>query len=255
MSLQLKIFNWFFSILILFATQVSAQESQDSTKVASKLEQTTVKAKKIKPVKVFYERDLKIGWDLSNLLIGSLSPGRTGLDFSIDYSVKDKTYAILEFGNNTYNSSSDLLSYQSNGNYFKLGVDFDMRKKDKAFSRDLFVLGIRYGFSSFNQQLDNYVISSSFWPTLTVENTNYKDQAHWIETVAGFKVEIIKNIFLGAGLRFKAMLFQTGDKVIKPAPFVPGYGKTGGTIVVGFNYNIYYNFPLNYSKKTANRAK
>lgn len=254
MFFQLKIFNWFFSILLLISTSVFAQQSKVELEAERMTRMKALRSKDLpKKQKNFFERDLKLGWDVSNLLIGALSPSKTGIDISIDYTLKKNLYGIVELGLNNYRESSDLMDYYADGIYFRMGIDSRVGEKDKG--RDIFYLGARYAFATFVQLLDNYQISSSYWPLLTGSELSFNNQAHWAEAILGFKVEVLKNIYLGSGLRFKFMLFQTGSETIKPAPFIPGYGKSSGTIIIGFNYNIYYNLPLNYNKKTPKRGQ
>lgn len=255
MSFQPKIFNWFFSFLLLISSSVLAQ--QTSTGIdEGRIKKSVVPIKEGKPKKqkVYFERDLKFGWDVSNLLVGALSSSRTGLDFSVDYALKKNLYGIVEVGKNSFEEGSDEMDYFSEGMYFRLGVDSKVGKSERNISRDIFYLGARYAFATFEQKIENYQINSSYWPAATEDEISFNNQAHWAEAIVGFKVEVLKNMYLGLGLRFKLMLFQSGDKTLKPAPFVPGYGKTSGALVIGFNYNVYYNLPLNYSKKTTKRA-
>jgi len=256
MSFQLKIFNWFFSFLLLISSSALAQENVAGTdEDRLKKSEEPIQKGEPKKQKVFFERDLKFGWDMSNLLVGALSSSRIGFDFSVDYSLKKDLYGIIEAGINSYNETSDEMDYISEGTYFRLGADFKMNKKELNPSRDIFYLGLRYAFASFEQRLENYQMYSDYWPNASGDNVSFNSQAHWAEAIAGFKVEIIKNIYLGLGLRFKFMIVQTGDKTLKPAPYIPGFGKSADAIIVGFNYNIYYNLPINYSKKTSKRAK
>lgn len=254
MSFQLRIFNWFFSFLLLISSSVLAQEKTvgaDDNRM--KKSEEPIKEGKPKKQKVFFERDLKMGWDVSNLIVGALSSSRTGIDFSIDYALSKNLYGIVEAGINKYNETTDAMDYFSEGTYFRLGIDSKMAENERNFSRDIFYLGARYAFATFEQRLENYQINSSYWPSETGDNLSFNSQAHWAEAIVGFKVEVIKNIYLGLGLRFKFMILKTGDETLKPAPYIPGYGKTSGTLVIGFNYNVYYNLPLNYSKKTPKR--
>ena len=255
MSFQLKIFNWFFSFLLLISSSVLAQQTEvETNEDRLKKSEGPIQKDKPKKQKTFFERDLKFGWDISNLLVGALSSSRTGIDFSVDYTIKKNLYGIVEVGKNSYSESSDAMDYFSEGSYFRIGFDSDKRKEEKKMNRDMFYLGARYAFGSFNQRLENYQISSSYWPIVIEDEINFTNSAHWVEALAGFKVEVMKNMYLGLGFRIKFLIYQSGDKTIKPAIFIPGYGKATGTVTIGFNYNLYYNLPLNYSKKTPNRA-
>jgi len=72
--------------------------------------------------------------------------------------------------------------------------------------------------------------------------------AHWAEFVTGFKVEVIKNWYLGMGVRTKFFIYRNKN-LIEPVQFVPGYGRNYSSTVIGFNYTVYYTIPLNYKKK------
>jgi hypothetical protein len=254
MSFQLKIFNWFFSFLLLISSSVLAQQTEvETNEDRLKKSEEPIQEGKPKKQKTFFERDLKFGWDVSNLLVGALNSSRTGIDFSVDYTIKKNLFGIGELGQNNYQEASEAMDYYSDGTYFRLGFDSKMNDNESNTSRDIFYLGARYAFATFEQRLENYQINSSYWPSATGNNISYSNQAHWAEAIAGFKVEVLKNMYLGLGLRFKFILFQTGDKTVLPAPYIPGFGKTSGPIVVGFNYNVYYNLPLNYSKKLPKR--
>ncbi len=252
---QLKIYVWFISFLLFSNFGQAQQMKPDTNSIRMKKSEKTVQKDKKRKAKPFFERDIKFGWDVSNLFVGALSPTRSGADFSVETTFKQNASAILEFGRNQYATQSDAMDYSSSGNYFRLGVDFDMNSNENRISRDIFYLGLRYAFASFDQKIENFQITSSYWPTVSQTSAQFRNQAHWIESMAGFKVEVLKNVFLGLGLRFKALILQSGDQTIKPAPYIPGYGKTGGTIVVGFNYNLYFNLPLNYSKKTPKNGR
>jgi hypothetical protein len=254
MPFQFKIFNWFFSFILLASISTFAQQANnEELNQRLKKSEVLLEKGKSKKEKIPFDRDLKFGWDISNLLVGSVSPKRSGLDFSVDYALKRNVYGTVEAGINSFEQSSEVMDYFSDGQYFRIGFDTDMRKNKKDLSRDMFYLGARYGFSSFSQRIENYQITSIYWPTLFGEELTLKNQAHWLEAISGFKVEVFRNMYLGLGLRFKFLLYQA-DKIIKPSPFIPGYGKTNGALVVGFNYSVYYNLPLNYSKKKSKNA-
>lgn len=256
MPFQPRIFNWFFSFLLLISISVSAQQvNVGSEEDRLKESKDPIKKGKTKKEKVFFERDLKFGWDVSNILLGAISSNTKGLDFSLDCTIKKDFYGTVEVGKTSYTSISDEMEYFSEGKYFRVGFDSDRRKNKKDLSRDIFYLGARYAFATFTQRLNNYQLNSNYWPSVTEDEVSVTNKAHWVEALTGFKVEVMKNMYLGLGLRIKLMIFQSGDKTIKPAPYIPGYGKTSGSIIMGFNYSMYYNLPLNYSKKISNRAQ
>ena len=65
---------------------------------------------------------------------------------------------------------------------------------------NMIVVGIRYGFSTFNQTVNEYTINTDpFVPVRTEsDGVNYDGlSAHWAELVLGLKVEVLHNVFFG----------------------------------------------------------
>jgi hypothetical protein len=115
-------------------------------------------------------------------------------------------------------------------------------------------LGFRIASSSHNHLINNYTLldRTPFWPNFdtpinagfaTGERANLN--AQWFEIVAGFKVQLLNNIYLGLSLRLNRLLSDSipynFDNI-----FIPGFNqktdenKFGG----GFNYTLTYNIPF-----------
>jgi hypothetical protein len=64
---------------------------------------------------------------------------------------------------------------------------------------DIISIGMRYGFSTFNQQLNSYRIYNAnflFWSTsYCIRSKNDGLTASWIEVVAGVKQKVFNNVF------------------------------------------------------------
>ena len=112
--------------------------------------------------------------------------------------------------------------------------------------------GMRYGVSSFSQQLNSYAIYNTnpyFGQDILTPNQKFDGlTAHWVEFVAGVKAELFSNLFLGFSVR---MNYLVSNK--KPEGFdnlyIPGFNRTyEGNFGVGFNYSLSYFIPL-YKKK------
>jgi hypothetical protein len=111
------------------------------------------------------------------------------------------------------------------------------------------IAGLRYGFSTFDQELTSYSIytgDSTFPETVISETTNYNGlSAHWIEFVFGVKTEIVSNLFLSLSLQLK-------NKISEDIPenfdnlYIPGFNKTNdfSDFGVGFSYGVSYLIPI-----------
>jgi len=231
----------------VFTHQLLAQ-SNDANRMKPVANETAVKETKIKSQKKHIDRDLRIGVDISTLILGAITPIRRGLDLSFEYTITPKIFLMLEGGYQYYEKENIRVRYISEGNYLRVGADYNLRKPVEQNDHDIYYIGGRIGYSSFQQEVPYYLLVNGFWGNTESSLARVKNYAYWLEFVTGFKVEILKNWFLGMGLRLK--MFVNRDKnSIEPVQFVPGYARNYNSIVADFNYTIYYNIPLNYKKK------
>jgi hypothetical protein len=111
----------------------------------------------------------------------------------------------------------------------------------------MFFGGIRYGYAFFNDYADNIIIKDNYWGNFTGDLYKKSLHASWVEFVAGFKVELFTNFFLGWSLRGRVLISKTKSE--RPDPYwIPGFGKGNAKTSVGFNYSIFYNIPLYKTK-------
>jgi len=229
------------------ANELSAQ-SIDSSRIKPAVNETAVEDNFIKAEKQQIEHDLRIGVDISTLISGAITPIRRGLDLSFEYNFTPKLFLMLEGGYQYYERENIRVKYISEGNYLRVGVDYNVRKPVEQNDHDIYYIGGRVGYSTFEQEVPYYLLVNEFWGNSESSLGRVKNYAYWVEFVTGFKVEILKNWFLGMGLRLK--MFVNRDKnSIEPVQFVPGYARNYNSSVADFNYTIYYNIPLNYKKK------
>ncbi len=231
----------------LFATLGFAQVN-DTSRMKPAVKETVVPVDKSSPEKEKINHDLRIGVDISTLISGAITPIRRGIDLSIEYNLTPDLYVIMEGGYNYYKKENIRVEYISDGNYIRAGVDYNVRNAVEVNDHDIFYIGARLGYSKFTQQVPFYLTVNDYWGNTTSSIQAVDNYAVWGELLAGFKVEVIKNWFLGMGLRLK--MFLDRDKTsIEPVQFVPGYARNYNTSVADFNYTLYYNIPLNYKKK------
>ncbi|NOR86975.1 MAG: hypothetical protein GQ527_05150 [Bacteroidales bacterium] len=236
----------FFALISLFGLSVSGQEV-DSSRYQATVDMPFELEKQEKE-KVHIDHDLRIGIDISTLIIGAIAPYRTGLDLSLEYNLKPNIYILVEGGHQYFKKDELRITYISQGNYIRAGLDYNLREPKGANDHDIYYIGFRYGFSKFTQEVPQYLLVNGFWGNTTSSFDAEDGYAHWAEIITGFKVEIVKNWFLGLGLRMKFLLDRSKTN-IEPVQYIPGYARNYNTGVMDFNYTIYYNIPLNYQKK------
>jgi len=137
----------------------------------------------------------------------------------------DKYFPIFEMGiGEADHEGHDLDNHFSvRAPYFRIGADYNFTKKHNG---NRLLLGLRYGFSTFNYDLDaGTPLSDPVWKTQM--EVNYKDlhcQAHWAEVVFGVETRLWTIIHAGWDLRVKFRISEKDPTLGQPW-FVPGYGK------------------------------
>lgn len=238
----------YFCYIVLFSSlgiNLHAQEA-DTLRFQAKPNQELEEEEEKEPKKKI-DHDLRVGFDIHNYFLGAIVPSRKGFDLNVEYNLNPKYSVLLEGGYNYFERDNDKLIYTSKGNYIRAGIDYNLRSGEAVNDRDNFYIGIRYGFSLFTQEVPEYFLNNDYYGNRMLSLAPVDGYAHWAEFLTGFKVEVIKNWYLGMNLRFKTFIHRS-KKGIEPVQFVPGYSQNYNSLVVDFNYTISYNIPLNYKK-------
>jgi hypothetical protein len=177
---------------------------------------------------------------------------RVGVDLTADFRWNKKYYLAAELGNENKTTEDDRLTSNSKGSYLKAGFDYNMYQ-NWLDMENIISVGLRYGFSSFSEELYSYKIYNAhpYWGELPALPTNQKFNglnASWIEVVTGMKAKMFNNVFVGFSVQLKTLVTNH-----KPNGFdnlyIPGFNRTyNGSFGIGFNYSVSYFIPL-YKKK------
>ena len=227
-----------FSLLLLVSFSLSAQEK------------TTTDTINTIPVKSD-RYGLRVGVDLYRPARSIYEDGFKGFEIVADYRLSKKIYAAGEIGTIDYTIDDDQVNFTTKGSYLKIGFDYNAYENWLDMENMIYV-GVRYGFSTFSQNLNSYTIydTSDYFDDVTIyPNTKYSGlSAHWLEVIGGIKAEIFNNLYLGFSVRLNVLLT---DK--KPEGFdnlyIPGFNRTyDGNFGAGINYTLSYFIPL-YKKQ------
>ena len=201
--------------------------------------------------------NLRVGFDLYRIILSNISDGFDGFEIVGDLKVSENFFIALELGNLDITKQVEQVNFTTNGNYFKVGFDYNMFENLEGMNNHI-TLGARIGSSRHDQTLNSYTIldRTRYWTNSDLPITNgfatgeRPDlNALWFEVVLNFKVQILKNIYTGISLRLNRLI---NDKI--PSNFdniyIPGFNKKTQDNVfgAGFNYTLTYNFSL-LSKK------
>ena len=191
---------------------------------------------------------LRVGADISKPLRTILEDGYSGFEVMADFRLSKKFYAAVELGNEKKERIESNLNSTSSGSYAKIGFDFNAYNNWLGMNNAIHA-GLRYGFSTFKQELVSYGIytTDGVFPGDIRENPQEFSglTAHWAEFVFGVKTEIANNLFLGINLQLKRMITED-----KPDNFdnlyIPGFNRTYdfSEFGVGYGYSISYFIPI-----------
>lgn len=201
---------------------------------------------------------MRLGTDLYKIARSIYDNDYKGFEITGDYRLTEKIYIAGEVGNENKTTDEPQLNFTTKGTYFKAGFDYNIYK-NWLDMENMITLGMRYGVSSFTQELNSYSIYNPHpyfdeSGVITVSRKYSGLSAHWVEFVAGVKAEVFDNFFMGFTLRLNRLVSNK-----KPSDFdnlyIPGYNRTyDGDFGVGFNYTVSYFIPI-YKKKNLPKAE
>ncbi|HRI79103.1 MAG TPA: DUF6048 family protein [Cyclobacteriaceae bacterium] len=203
-------------------------------------EQTVPTKKVVDTVKYsFIPSGLRIGTDVLSLIKAATSRDYRGWEMNADVDVY-KYYLAVDYGSWGKTFSSTERQYENSGNYFRVGFDVNLLKKDP--DHNMIFLGARYASSTFWERLHTSITDPIYGSINDVTYYNPNVSAHWVEAVTGIRIKIWNGLWLGYTARLKFGLSTSNSPEMVPAE-VPGYGYNNGQ-TWGFNYQVFWRIPF-----------
>jgi hypothetical protein len=221
----LKTLSCIFSALLLVSISTTAQVKQEKDSV-EKVRLTAV----------------RVSGDIVNIIKSTIVDDFKGWEAAVDVELKHY-YPILEIGSWSRDVSLANGHYTNSGNFWRVGVDVNLLKKDPV--KNTLFFGIRYGRSSYDERLDYVITTKEFGQeNKSLENLNMK--AGFLELTTGLRVKVIGGFWMGYTGRLKFAPGVNESNQLQSYD-VPGYGLTYKQPWWGFNY--YLMWKLNFKKK------
>nr|WP_262709730.1 DUF6048 family protein [Flavobacterium nackdongense] len=223
-------------------------EIPKAPKPATKKTTKTPKADTIVPVKKD-RYGVRVGVDLYKLTRGLYDENYKGIELVGDYRLTKKYFLAAELGSEDKTTEDDRLNTTTKGTYIKGGFDYNAYN-NWLDMENIISIGLRAGFSAFSQELNSYKIYNPhpYWgemPPIASGETFSGLTAGWIEVVAGVKVKVYNNIFVGFSLRLNTLLYEKKPSDNFENLYIPGFNRTyDGNFGAGFNYTVTYFIPL-----------
>lgn len=202
--------------------------------------------------KHFLPTGLEIGFDVARLPY-YLWKEKTGVQYEF-YSSVDFNRMLLEidygFGNILRKNPPKridnkpiikTISY-NRGQYFRIGLSYNFIPKNTE--HNVACLGLMYSRSSFRDALyGNFITSGGYNQSETAVDTADNLHAHWIEIVAGVRVQVWQWVYMGCSARYKFAKQVSSSLALIPFDII-GWGLHEADDAWGVNYYISIRIPF-----------
>lgn len=211
---------------------VAQQKSETTTDTISKIE----------------KYGIRVGVDLAKPLRSLVEDGYSGFEVMGDFRVTKKFYAAVELGNETKDWNEPYISATTSGSYAKIGFDYNAYENWLGMENAI-TLGMRYGISTFKQELLSYRIytDNPAFPTETIYDPQEFSglTAHWAEFILNVKTEILNNLYLSLNVQLKRKISETEPENFANL-YIPGFNRTYdySEFGVGYGYSLSYLIPI-----------
>ena len=222
---MLKTFNYTFKLFLCFPLLISAQETKkDSLKES------------------FIPTGIRLGWEAIRTVRSFTDNSFTGWEGTVDIDFRNY-YLAAEVGSWSKNVLLSNGTYDNSGNYWRVGIDINMLKKDPV--KNMLFLGFRFGHSNYQEQL--IYSDTTDYGIFSKSLSNPKMKANWGEITTGLKVKVLKGFWMGYTARIKFLASFGKDQSLQSYD-IPGYGLTYKKPWWGFDYYLMYRIPIRKEK-------
>jgi hypothetical protein len=255
--MKLKHILLFCTSLLFVSTSLWAQEEKTSEEVKTPEEIKTSEEEKTPEEEKTVESDtisfpskygLRVGADIAKPLRSLLEDGYTGFEVMADFRISKVLYIAGEIGTEKKDRIETNLSSTTSGSYLKIGADVNTYKNWFGLNNAIF-FGLRYGISTFSQEILSYQIyntDQTFPPTTVTEPIKFSGlTAHWAELIFGIKTEVLPNLYLSINLQLKRKISEDRPENFNNL-FIPGFNQTNdfSEFGAGYGYSISYLIPI-----------
>ncbi|MFI3239724.1 MAG: DUF6048 family protein [Bacteroidales bacterium] len=165
------------------------------------------------------------------------------IDFSGEVNLYNRFFPSVEVGLGAANSTPETGNFTYNAPmslYAKIGGGYNfLYSKNSDYK---LIAGFRLGFSSFNYEIVDAVVSDGYWGDSSgFSILDQSASAVWGEFNLGVRVNIYNNWSMGWMVRMLYMFSCTENEYSSPG-YIPGYGKSSSSINGAFS--LFYTIPL-----------
>lgn len=186
-------------------------------------------------------RSLRIGVNVSRPLMLIPEPSRFSIEAVADINIGPEYFIVAESGFAIRDLDEPTYQLIEKGLFLRIGADKNFYKE----FNDVVALGARLGFSSYERSSPFISVESDYWDEYSGSLKSESFFRKWAEIVIVLKTELFNNFFIGWNLRGKLLLFDNEDKHMNER-YIPGFGSGTTKSAAGFDFYLYYRFPLKF---------
>lgn len=186
-----------------------------------------------------------VGVDVFGFMNKALGSDITSTEASVEVNLKNRFFPVMEIGYGSIETTNEETNiyYKTAAPYFRVGMNYNVFFK-KPYLPGHFIVGLRYGFSSFSYDLKAPNLVDPNWGHTSIP-FNYegvKSNASWAELVLGLKTNVYKDFYMGFTVRYRTSISVKKHENSDPY-YIPGYGR-GKSSNFGITYNLIYKLPF-----------
>lgn len=189
---------------------------------------------------------IRFGFNLARPFLSALDPSTFELEAVADMNLGPKYFAVAEAGLARRNLKEPTYHLRENGIFIRMGADNNFYRQ----FNDVIAVGARLGFSLYDRAAPSIIADGDYWGEYSGSLSQDTFFKQWAEVVFVLKTEIFRNVYLGWNLRGKVLLFGREDRHMQER-YIPGFGIGETNSNLGFDFYIYYRFPV----RTINRLQ
>jgi len=190
----------------------------------------------------FAPRFIQFNYNLLRLGENLLDKPQTSHELQTELGIH-KYLIVADWGSANTERGTDY-TYQSEGNYWRVGLDANM---SKAWAEgQVLAIGLRYARANHADQTAFtrvFGANGEIVQDFSFENTDLSSR--WAELVFKMRTKVWKGLSTGYTMRYQFFLVTNGLETSQLKPFdVPGYGRTNRPSSFGFDFYIGWRIDL-----------
>lgn len=186
-----------------------------------------------------------VGVDVFGFLNQALGSDVSTTEASVEVNLLNRFFPVVEIGYGSMDTTDDEtdIHFKTSAPFFRIGANYNVFYK-KPHLPGYFTVGLRYGFSSFDYDVQAPTLTDPNWghTQVPVDYTGVKTKAGWLELVLGLKTNVYKDFYMGFTVRYRSRMSLTKNENSEPY-YIPGYGR-GKSNNLGITYNLIYKLPF-----------